>query len=764
MDRRTPPSRIALLTLLAFGMASAPVLAGNDQWTVVGQPYGGYILKIAVDPVTPSTLFMVGYPGVFKSTDSGAHWTLVLAETYDYAVDVEIEPENHTTVYVATQGAGIFKSTDDGTTWAGINTGIPDLGPGNPQEDSLGQVVVDPVNDGVAYALTYNNGIYKTVDGGAHWTAANTGLGTLMAQGMHNMTALAVDPANPNTLYMTAEALASTTSGGAFSSDASTGLYMSTNGGASWTQSLTNLPFDSLIIDPNNDQNVYAGGLALYASTNGGSSWVAVTGSAATVQRIIAIDPTNSNNMWGNTILGVLYASPDGGAHWALVPAGGSDGLGEIAVDPVTPANLYARGLFGLYKSTDGGGTWQESDIGFYGVITNIMFMDNSGIIYLGSEGTGIYKSSDDGATWSEADNGINLAGYQGLGVDDLVEDPNAASTLYAATGIGMYKTTDAGADWTPLNNGIPANSGAMDAVAVDPENSQTVYAGTEAAGVFKSIDGGANWQVSTTGITDPIVMSLAVNPANSQRVFAGTWNDGLFESTDGGDSWSAAAGLQPGLIWAIAIDPKTPSTIYISSNSQGIEKSTDGGATWTSANNGLEPNGYTSIQIDPNNTSIIYVSPIIGIGDVYVSSDAGSSWQPLTNGLPTSARSVTQAVTLTTQVGPTLDSVRGGKFERARRLAAARPQSVSTGITVNIGAVAADPRTSKVYGADKRGQVYVYDDINPPSSSSSGGSGNSGAGGSSSSGGGGGGGGAVSLLSLLLLLMSLGFARRRRG
>jgi photosystem II stability/assembly factor-like uncharacterized protein len=114
------------------------------------------------------------------------------------------------------------------------------------------------------------------------------------------------------------------------------------------------------------------------------------------------------------------------------------------------------------------------------------------------------------------------------------VIDPHNPSTVYAAnfySGGGVFKSTDGGSSWSGVNSGLPARQYyAPVALAIDPKNPSTLYAGTW-DGVFRTTDGGANWIAVNTGLTTLAVITLAVDPQNPSTVYAGT-SGGLFAIT----------------------------------------------------------------------------------------------------------------------------------------------------------------------------------------------------------------------------------------
>jgi len=104
-------------------------------------------------------------------------------------------------------------------------------------------------------------------------------------------------------------------------------------------------------------------------------------------------------------------------------------------------------------------------------------------------------------------------------------------------------------------NSGAWTNVGpspaAVQAIAVDPRGTGTIFMGTLGGGVRKSIDAGLTWSAANTGLTDLEVMTLAMDASGPQTVYAGDPGGGLFKTTDGGSTWQilpcgpAVAGLE---------------------------------------------------------------------------------------------------------------------------------------------------------------------------------------------------------------------------
>jgi photosystem II stability/assembly factor-like uncharacterized protein len=127
--------------------------------------------------------------------------------------------------------------------------------------------------------------------------------------------------------------------------------------------------------------------------------------------------------------------------------------------------------------------------------------------------------------------------------VTTLIIDPQSSATLYLITGAllpttlsafndELLKSTDGGASWFSSDTGLAA----IRALAIDPRNTSTLYAGTTGSGVFRSADGGATWTAVNSDLSTLSVTALALDPRNSSTVYAGTAGGGVFVITfDGG-------------------------------------------------------------------------------------------------------------------------------------------------------------------------------------------------------------------------------------
>jgi photosystem II stability/assembly factor-like uncharacterized protein len=525
---------------------------GGNSWHAANQGIEDRIVyALAIDPVTPTTLYGVGQvdparhgpSNIFKSTDGGASWSVGVSM---FAASLAIDPQAPRTVYAA--AGAVFKTTNGGNIWTDMSDGTT---------RGIGALAINPTDSSVVYGAG-GGGVFKSTDAGGSWTPVNAGLTTLDAR------ALAMDPQSPDTLYV---------------SMLDGGIFKTTNGGATWTPSDSGLPPPrighsfpssgsySLAIDPQTPTIVYAASeRGVFKTVNGGDQWSQTTLSSTRIFSI-AVDSTASTVYVGEDCGRVNMLSDEG--EWTLDLFGnqspGPCSRGPaLAIHPIFPTIVYA----GAYKSTDGGATWNRMPVPG-AVFTVALDPVDPSIVYAGG-GIGVQKSVNGGATWTEYTQGLPAFPPQ-----VLVVDPQTPNILYAGFGgfripaskPGLYVSRDGGSQWGPTKEELPL---AVAAIAIDPQVTSTIYAAGAAGRVFKSINGGDGWSPSSTGLPARDVVALAVHPDAPAIVFAGTYGGGVFKSTDGAASWSPMNEQPPNLlIRALAIDAGS-STLYAGTDGAG--------------------------------------------------------------------------------------------------------------------------------------------------------------------------------------------------
>lgn len=139
------------------------------------------------------------------------------------------------------------------------------------------------------------------------------------------------------------------------------------------------------------------------------------------------------------------------------------------------------------------------------------------------------------------------------------------------------------------------------------------MYAAGSSEGIFKSKDAGASWFAINNGLFWPYVLILAIDPKNSQILYAGTSNKCVFKSTNGGTSW-ADYGMHGIYFNHLTIDPIFPDILYAATNGVGIYKTNDGGVHWTAINVGLTSDNFYLVTIDPHTPSTLYAGSWDGV------------------------------------------------------------------------------------------------------------------------------------------------------
>ena len=410
----------------------------------------------------------------------------------------------------------------------------------------------------------------------------------------------------------------------------------------------------SLAIDPNSVSTIYAGSQDVYKSTDGGSSWQSTGLLKNVFVQSLAVEPGNSNNIYAGTS-GGIYKSTDAGSTWSLAGLSTSISVNSLVIDPSTTSILYAGTSGGIYKSTDSGASWSLGTLVPTQINALAIDPNTTSIIYAATTTLGVYKSTNSGSSWAAINTSLPSNPYPSI--ISLAIDSTTSTTIYAGTdGKGVYKSTNSGSSWTAINTGLPTNATVY---SLGMASSSIIYAGTSGAGVYKSTDSGSNWTAINTGLPSSTtsIRKLAINPSTTSTVYTGTDGSGVYKSTDSGANWAASNSGIPtqSNISSVVIDPKTPQTLYATgsisvgtgssaSTINAIFKSTDSGSNWTTITNGI-PTTTTilSLAINPSTTSILYAGTS-GSG-IYKSTDSGASWTALTNGIFSNTTLYTMAI-----------------------------------------------------------------------------------------------------------------------
>jgi photosystem II stability/assembly factor-like uncharacterized protein len=373
--------------------------------------------------------------------------------------DIAADPAHQGVVYIATGSGGVWKSTDGGVTFSST------WGSYLPQ--SIGAVAVD--SHGVVWVGTgevdhgggsayYGNGVYKSTDGGTTWT--NVGL-----QDGDTTGRIVIDPRDDNRVFVAVQ-------GALHDTNPIRGLYLTEDGGGTWTRVLTPASASTGAIDVAIDKGnpdvmlattwdkirdeksrLYGPNSFVYRSTDAGHTWTNVHNAPLPQSETDAAlqtpdnlvgkmgvdfsdsDPTRayliSSTARGN--FNGFFTSTDAGATWAAVGPTSTGTLqsisggfawwfGRVDVDPLNPMHVFVEGV-SLAESLNGGATWTTSQTPHADQHAVEFDPFTAGRVYLGNDG-GFYWSTQNGAArglWSKT---ARLPVSQFYEIDESQQDP----------------------------------------------------------------------------------------------------------------------------------------------------------------------------------------------------------------------------------------------------------------------------------------------------------------------------------------------------
>lgn len=242
----------------------------------------------------------------------------------------------------------------------------------------------------------------------------------------------------------------------------------------------------------------------------------------------------------------------------------------SLLVAPESASALVLGTHVGLFRSSDGGRTWTKAELDGNDAMN--LAQPNGKTMWAAGHDV-LAKSADGGITWQE----VSPSGLPSLDVHGFAVDPRNSNRLYAAiAGQGLYRSTDGGRSFSLVSRVVGA--GVM-ALAVLSDG--TLLAGDmERQELATSANDGRDW----TGIVRASVMGLAVNPSRPRLVLAS--GPGVLRSTDSGMTWKQALSNEAGT-GPIGWSPGDPRIAYVVGLDRSLWRSDDFGATWTAVTGG---------------------------------------------------------------------------------------------------------------------------------------------------------------------------------
>jgi photosystem II stability/assembly factor-like uncharacterized protein len=352
-------------------------------------------------------------------------------------------------------------------------------------------------------------------------------------------------------------------------------------------------------------------------------NWASIGPSNTIGGRILclSINPSNSNQLFAGSASGGIWKSTNAGTNWTKVE---TDlpvlGVAAIAHDPYNNNNIYA-GTGEVYRT-------DTSNIGH-----NIWKAR-------GTYGIGIIKSTDGGSTWTRV---FNKNTSDLFGIKTIKFHPKTANVVFACATDGLYKTTNGGSSWSKILN----KRMVMD-MAIHPTNSDTMVVGVgnlidADKGIYRTTNGGSSWTKISSALPGSFSGFIRLANSGSSRLYASIGRDDanqneLYLSTDFGTTWinknsSSHCSYQFWFSHCVAVDPSNNNRVImagVSMYSYTSSSTTNGNGTRTTIGSGVHSDMH-DIKWDPNNVNTVYVCCD---GGIYKSTNNGSSWTAINNGL----------------------------------------------------------------------------------------------------------------------------------
>jgi len=576
--------------------------------------------------------------GVYSSDDAGESWQCIGLPHAGQIGAVLIDPTDEDRLFVAALGnpfgsnpeRGVYRSTDGGAHWTRVlfisdTTGVIDL-------------EFAPDDPTVIYASAWRGerkpwtlisggregGVYRSTDGGDLWRRLGNGL----PQGLVGKSDLAVSAADPHRLYVLMEA-----------PEGEGGLYRSDDRGETFRQISTYAPlldrpfyYCNIDADPQNADRLYVSATGFWRSENGGEAWQRVRTPHGD-NHDLWIDPADSRLMVQAND-GGANVSRDGGKTWSTQFNQNTAELYQVHVDDRFPYWLYAGqqdnstirvpSLPPYRPATGPSAFWQV--VGGCETGPAVPKPGDADIVYANCKGRfGRYNQR----TGQEQQYYVGAANLYGANPKDLtyrfqrvapiLVSPHSPNVIYHASQF-VHKTTDEGRTWATIS---------PDLTAFDP--TKQVISGRP---ITRDITGEEYYSC---------LYALAESPVREGVLWAGA-NDGpIHVSQNGGTSWTMVTppGLPPGgRVQTLEASPHAAGKAYacvlryqLDDWRPHLYRTEDFGASWTSIVTGLPADQPVRVvREDPEREGLLFAGTECG---VYISFNDGVAWQPFQRNLP---------------------------------------------------------------------------------------------------------------------------------
>jgi photosystem II stability/assembly factor-like uncharacterized protein len=570
---------------------------------------------------------------------------------------IAIHPFDNQHIYLGTIENGIYETTDGGQYWEHMDS--------DSLEPTMREIAINPAGPDTIFAATVR-GIFRSNDAGENWHRVQLPFGP-----NNEFRTISMSPFHPNIVLT-----------GALSY-----IQKSTDGGASWNLIYVNNSIQDIEFDPQDTNRVYYAsesaeyGKSIFRSDDLGDTWVNIHNDLDSVGMVqdMAIDPVDPQIIYlaqhvpFDSADRCLSKTTDGGQHWFDITPPGlyKKSLYNVTVLPSDHNTVFVCSWGnGVLRSTDAGVTWEPANSGIHGQYAENIVVDTiSGTLYLGMLFDGIYRSTNNGGSWEKISYNISQGSCGSLALNCRSPD-----SIYVISGNGVYFSDDGTQTWGFSSIDPPISYGSVTAIILDPEEPDNIYAGYGASwagdrgGTARSTDGGSSWSYSYSGLpfeVIPYAIGISRIENSPTWLFMAT-NRGVYQSDNLGDNWILVQGGLPGQFYCpvLVICPADNNTVIAATYNRTLFKTTDRGISWNEISLHMNANA-TEIVWDPINPEILYAT--FNLGDslykstnggflvsgvavnplntdnifvfshgqgVFISNDAGNSWDNFSNGL----------------------------------------------------------------------------------------------------------------------------------
>jgi photosystem II stability/assembly factor-like uncharacterized protein len=674
------PSRAAIaqlvLALVATGALKAQATAARStnataaapsqaevlkrlRWRSVGPANNAGRISVVVGvPGDPLTYYVAGANGaIIKTTNGGTTFTSIFDEQGSGSIGaIAISPSDPNIVYVGTGegnprnnasvGDGMYKSVDAGAHWTHI---------GLPKSDKVARIIIDSRNPDIVYACVLGRewgpseerGVFRTADGGATWKKV------LYIDAQTACSDISADPTNSNILYAgmyTYRRWAWHLESGA----GNTAVWKSVNGGSTWERlsgpdRMLGLPRKAMdrigvAVAPSDPDIVYVISETkdegeLWRSDDAGRSWRTVNRDPNINFRPfyysdIRVDPKNPNRVF--SLAGGLYFSEDGGQNFRTIARDVHGDHQAMWIDPVDPRYILEGSDGGWQVSRDGGKNWD--------VVNTFAFTQFYHINYDMQTPYHVCGGLQDNGNWCGTSNSLSGQGLR------------QADWFNISGGDGFFTVPVLDKPWLVYSN---SQGGMINLTDTRSGVQKTIYPYPNRVGSVGDAMLGHKYRFNWNA-------PIALSPQNPGVVYFG--GNVLFKSRNNGLSWdvispdlttndpkkqvssggeivvdNTAAEFHSSLL-SIAPSPLDSNVIWTASDDGLVHVTRDGGKSWTSVFNnivGLKPNAWlATIEASHFDAGTAYVTADHHQDDdyspfVYMTTDFGKTWKSIRGDLP---------------------------------------------------------------------------------------------------------------------------------